>query len=99
MYYVHVELIFVSLKNIILYKTTGTVLLCIVFVAFIEHEFFLLNICVYFNFYTPTYTCNNEKKNELTLEFSSNPEYDTKIENLYLLIKTIIILIKSSIFI
>lgn len=39
------------------------------------------------------------KKNQLTLELSSNQEYDTKIENLYLLIKTIIILIKSSIFI
>lgn len=95
MYYVHVELIFVS------YYTKQQGLFCYVlsFVAFIEHEFFLLNICVYFNFYTPTYTCINEKKNELTLEFSSNPEYDTKIENLYLLIKTIIILIKSSIFI
>lgn len=69
------------------------------FVVFIEYEFFLLNICVYFNFYILIYICNNEKKNELIFEFLFNLEYDIKIENFYLLIKIIIIFIKFFIFI
>lgn len=99
MYYVYVELIFVLLKNIILYKIIGIVLLCIVFCSIYWIWVFLLNICVYFNFYILIYICNNEKKNELIFEFLFNLEYDIEIENFYLLIKIIIIFIKFFIFI